>query len=281
MRFSKWIVIGLATTSWLGVAGSPSRADEKNEIRERISMLRAKIQELNANGLHDQANALKQETEELLGALKRSREASPERGEGSDQHPDSDRNQRREPAPAREEAKTMERGLRERMEMVEKQGQRLQHTRAAAENLKHAEMHDMARELMHRADEMEAVLRHEKESLQRDRERMQQRVVAVQDARPGKELRQAMQERAMQEREQQAMKEAINERHERERSHNEMRERAMREEMRERAMREVNEEIGAAMRQLRQENEAMRQELRELAKNMERIGAELKRRSKE
>lgn len=275
MRFSKWIVIGLATTSWLGVAGSPSRADEKNEIRERISMLRAKIQELNANGLHDQANALKQETEELLGALKRSREASPERGEGSDQHPDSDRNQRREPAPAREEAEKMERGLRERMEMVEKQGQRLQHTRAAAENLKHAEMHDMARELMHRADEMEAVLRHEKESLQRDRERMQQRVVAVQDARPGKELRQGMQERAMQEREQQAMKEAIkrdaSERHERERSHNEMREQAMR----------ASEEIGAAMRQLRQENEAMRQELRELAKNMERIGAELKRRGKE
>ena len=275
MRFSKWIVIGLATTSWLGVAGSPSRADEKNEIRERISMLRAKIQELNANGLHDQANALKQETEELLGALKRSREASPDRGEGSDQHPDSDRNQRREPAPAREEAEKMERGLRERMEMVEKQGQRLQHTRAAAENLKHAEMHDMARELMHRADEMEAVLRREKESLQRDRERMQQRVVAVQDARPGKELRQAMQERAMQEREQQAMKEAMkrdaNERHERERSHNEMREQTMR----------ASEEIGAALRQLRQENEAMRQELRELAKNMERIGAELKRRGKE
>jgi hypothetical protein len=276
MRFSKWIVIGLATTSWLGVAGSPSRADEKNEIRERISMLRAKIQELNANGLHDQANALKQETEELLGALKRSREASPERGEGSDQHPDSDRNQRREPAPAREEAEKMERGLRERMEMVEKQGQRLQHTRAAAENLKHAEMHDMARELMHRADEMEAVLRHEKETLQRDRERMQQRVVEVQDARPDMELREAIGERAKQAREQRAMNEAMkreaNERHERERSHNEVRERAMR---------EANEEIGAAMRQLRQENEAMRQELRELAKNMERIGAELKRRGKE
>lgn len=280
MRFSKWIVIGLATTSWLGVAGSPSRADEKNEIQERISMLREKIQELNANGLHDQANALKQETEELLRALKRSREASPERGAGSDQHPDSDRNKRRELAAAREKAETMERSLRERMEMVEKHGQRLKHTRAAAENLKHAEMHDMARELMHRADEMEAVLRHEKETLQRDRERMQQRVVEVQvevqDARPDMELREAIGERAKQAREQRAMNEAMkreaNERHERERSHNEVRERAMR---------EANEEIGAAMRQLRQENEAMRQELRELAKNMERIGAELKRRGKE
>lgn len=267
MRFSKWIVIGLATTSWLGVAGSLSQADEVDDIRERISVVREKVQELNAKGMHDQANALKQEEEELRVALQRHL------------RPDSDRSKRREPDPAREGAERMERSLRERIEMVEKQGQRLKHTRAAAENLKHAEMHDMARELMHRADEMEAVLRHEKETLQRDRERMQQRVVEVQvevqDARPGMELREAIGERAKQAREQRAMNEAIkreaNERHERDRSLAEMREQTMR----------ASDEIGAAMRHLRQENEAMRQELRELAKNMERIGVELKRRSKE
>lgn len=60
--------------------------------------------------------------------------------------------------------------LRERTEHIEMIARRMQHVRVAAENLKAAEMHDMAHELMERAEEMEREIHHAKAELAHEME---------------------------------------------------------------------------------------------------------------
>jgi len=163
-------------------------ADEAEELRTRARAVKSEAAQLLENGHKEEAEKLFQESKQLMArAMELSGKKSPEHGS---ENPDvvhlKERLQElraaREKAEAakapdeeirelREQISGTERKLgeivkrqqkpeippqhREHAEKIEQTTRRIRHMRMAAENLKAAEMHDMAHELMNRAEVME------------------------------------------------------------------------------------------------------------------------------
>lgn len=112
--------------------------DEREEIKLRIQEIKKQASQLLEEGRKDKAAGLMREQEELMNKLRRMG------GEG--------RAEGRGPSP-------------EQMEKFERAMQKVRHLRIASEHLKHAEMHDMALNLMRQAEGIEQDLRNAKEKM--------------------------------------------------------------------------------------------------------------------
>ena len=173
-------------------------ADEAEELTSRAQAVKSEAAQLLENGHKDEAEQLFQESKELMArAIELSGKKGPNHGS---ENPDiahlkerlQDLRAAREKAEAaqapeqeirelREQISGTERKLgdlikrhqkseippqhREHAEKLEQASRRIRHVRMAAENLKTAEMHDMAHELMNRAEAMEKELHAAKEEL--------------------------------------------------------------------------------------------------------------------
>ena len=173
-------------------------ADEAEELTSRAQAVKSEAAQLLENGRKDEAEQLFQESKELMArAIELSGKKGPNHGS---ENPDiahlkerlQDLRAAREKAEAaqapeqeirelREQISGTERKLgdlikrhqkseippqhREHAEKLEQASRRIRHVRMAAENLKTAEMHDMAHELMNRAEAMEKELHAAKEEL--------------------------------------------------------------------------------------------------------------------
>ena len=170
--------------------------DETEELKARARAVKSEAAQLLENGHKEEAEKLFRESKELMArAMELSGKKGPEHGS---ENPDiahlkerlQDLREAREKAEAkkapeqeigelREQISGTERKLgelmkrhqkpeippqhRERAEKLEQISRRIRHVRMAAENLKAAEMHDMAHELMNRAEMMEKELHAAKE----------------------------------------------------------------------------------------------------------------------
>ena len=173
-------------------------ADEAEELTSRAQAVKSEAAQLLENGHKDEAEQLFQESKELMArAIELSGKKGPNHGS---ENPDiahlkerlQDLRAAREKAEAaqapeqeirelREQISGTERKLgdlikrhqkseippqhREHAEKLEQASRRIRHVRMAAENLKTAEMHDMAHELMNRAEAREKELHAAKEEL--------------------------------------------------------------------------------------------------------------------
>lgn len=120
------------------VTGHFAKADDREEIKLRIAQIKKQAAQLLEQGRKDKAAGLLREQEELMKRLD---------GMNSQERP-----QGRGPNP-------------EQMEKLHKAMQQVHHLRVASEHLKHAGMHDMAMDLMHRAEDIEQDLRNAKEKI--------------------------------------------------------------------------------------------------------------------
>ncbi len=173
-------------------------ADEAEELKTKARAVKSEAAQLLENGHKEEAEKLFQESKELMArAMELSGKKEPDHGS---ENPDIDHLKERlqdlraarekaEAAKApeqeirelREQISGTERKLgelmkrhqkpeippqhREHAEKLEQTARRIKHVRMAAENLKAAEMHDMAHELMNRAEAMEKDLHAAKEEL--------------------------------------------------------------------------------------------------------------------
>ena len=173
-------------------------ADEAEELKSRARVVKSEAAQLLENGHKEEAEKLFQESKELMA---RAMELSGKKGaDHGSEYPDiahlkerlQDLRAAREKAEAakapeqeirelREQISGTERKLgelmkhhqkpeippqhREHVEKLEQTARRIKHVRMAAENLKAAEMHDMAHELLNRAEAMENELHAAKEEL--------------------------------------------------------------------------------------------------------------------
>lgn len=170
-------------------------ADEAEELKARARAVKSEAAQLLENGHKEEAEKLFQESKELMA---RAMELSGKKPDHGSENPDiahlkerlQDLRAAREKAEAakapeqelhklREQISGAERKLgelmkrhqkpdlppqhREQAEKLEQTSRRIRHVRMAAENLKAAEMHDMAHDLMNRADAMEKELQAAKE----------------------------------------------------------------------------------------------------------------------
>jgi hypothetical protein len=194
MRFST--LAGLALSSFVLACTGFVNADEAEELKARARAVKSEAAQLLENGHKEEAEKLFRESKELMArAMELSGKKGPEHGS---ENPDiahlkerlQDLRAAREKAEAlkapeqeirelRELISGTERKLGELMkrhhkpeialrhqehaEKLEQTSRRIRHVRMAAENLKAAEMHDMAHELMNRAEMMENELHAAKE----------------------------------------------------------------------------------------------------------------------
>ena len=194
MRFST--LAGLALSSVVLASRGFVNADEAEELKARARAVKSEAAQLLENGHKEEAEKLSRESKELMArAMELSGKKGPEHGS---ENPDiahlkerlRDLRAAREKAEAskapeqeirelREQIGGTERKLgelmkrhhkpeippqhREHAEKLEQTARRIKHVRMAAENLKAAEMHDMAHELMNRAEMMEKELHAAKE----------------------------------------------------------------------------------------------------------------------
>ncbi len=121
-----------------GEGRAEGRGPSPEEMKMRIEEIRKQAGRLMEEGHKDKAAGLMREQEELMNILRRMG------GEG--------RAEGRGPSP-------------EQMEKFERAMQKVRHLRIASEHLKHAEMHDMALDLMRQAEGIEQDLRNAKEKM--------------------------------------------------------------------------------------------------------------------
>jgi hypothetical protein len=198
MRFAT--LASLVLSAVVSVSPGFVNADEAEELTARAQAVKSEAAQLLENGHKDEAEKLFQESKELIA---RAMELSGEKGPNHrPENPDiahlkerlQDLRAAREKAEAakapeheifelREQITGTERKLgelikrhqkpeippqhREHAEKLEQASRRIRHVRMAAENLKAAEMHDMAHELMNRAEAMEKERHAAKEELAR------------------------------------------------------------------------------------------------------------------
>jgi len=120
------------------VFGTSAYGDETEEIKLRIQEIMKQVGQLHREGLHEKAQGLIREQQELMQKLHRLQVESQFKKQG--------------PAP-------------EQMEKIQRTMERVNHLRIASEHLKMAEMHDMAQDLMRRAEDIEQDLRNAKEKM--------------------------------------------------------------------------------------------------------------------
>lgn len=121
---------------------SAAREKEKGRLKERLEALRSRFEELRgANGSENERVEIREQISKIERELRVSALTGPSR---------------QRPVPAE---------LRPQVEKLEKVNQRIRHIRVAAENLKQAELHDLAHELMEKAEMMERDLQAARQNL--------------------------------------------------------------------------------------------------------------------
>ncbi len=131
MRFGLIALCTLVSSPW-------SYGDEREELKLRIVELKKHAAQLMEEGRKDKAEGLIREQQELMEKLARMNSEGPSKGQM--------------PSP-------------EQMEKFARAMQQVQHLRIASEHLKLAGMHDMAMDLMRRAEDIEQNLRNAKEKM--------------------------------------------------------------------------------------------------------------------
>ena len=131
MRFGLIALCTLVSSPW-------SYGDEREELKLRIVELKKHAAQLMEEGRKDKAEGLIREQQELMEKLARMNSEGPSKGQM--------------PSP-------------EQMEKFARAMQQVQHLRIASEHLKLAGMHDMAMDLMRRAEDIEQDLRNAKEKM--------------------------------------------------------------------------------------------------------------------
>ena len=202
------MILGLLLSCFSGVV----RASQVDELREKAKALRKEASALAEKGNKEQAERLEKESAKLLEAAERMGRKDKERGEKRDR-PDIDKEVRhlkdrlndltakerkmkesqapkQELAEVREQISGTERELhmihlrhagkaelppeyRPQAERLEAVARRIHHIRVAAENLKLAEAHDLAHQLMEKAEVMERELQDGKQRLAAEMQKLQ------------------------------------------------------------------------------------------------------------
>jgi len=139
MRFGLIALCTLASSPW-------SYGDEREELKLRIVELKKHAAQLMEEGHKDKAEGLIREQQELMEKLTRMN------SEGASKGTSKGPSKRHGPSP-------------EQMEKFARAMQQVQHLRIASEHLKLAGMHDMAMDLMRRAEDIEQDLRNAKEKM--------------------------------------------------------------------------------------------------------------------
>ena len=139
MRFGLIALCTLVSNPW-------SYGDEREELKLRIVELKKHAAQLMEEGRKDKAEGLIREQQELMEKLARMESESPSKG--TSKGPSKGHG----PSP-------------EQMEKFARAMQQVQHLRIASEHLKLAGMHDMAMDLMRRAEDIEQDLRNAKEKM--------------------------------------------------------------------------------------------------------------------
>jgi hypothetical protein len=135
MRFGLIALCTLVSSPW-------SYGDEREELKLRIVELKKHAAELMEEGRKDKAEGLIREQQELMEKLARMNSEGPSKGPSKGHGPSP-----------------------EQMEKFARSMQQVQHLRIASEHLKLAGMHDMAMDLMRRAEDIEQDLRNAKEKM--------------------------------------------------------------------------------------------------------------------
>lgn len=202
------MILGLLLSCFSGVV----RASQVDELREKTKAMRKEASALAEKGNKEQAERLEKESMKLLEAAERMERKDKERGEKRDR-PDIDNEVRslkdrlndlaakerkmkesqapkQELAEVREQISGTERELhmihlrhagkaelppeyRPQAERLEAVARRIHHIRVAAENLKLAEAHDLAHQLMEKAEVMERELQDGKQRLAAEMQKLQ------------------------------------------------------------------------------------------------------------
>ena len=202
------MILGLLLSCSSGVV----RASQVDELREKAKAMRKEASALAEKGDKEQAEKLEKESVKLLEAAERMEQKNKERGEKRDR-PDIDKEVRhlkdrlndltakerkmkeaqapkQELAEVREQISGTERELdmihlrhagkaelppeyRPQAEKLEAVARRIHHIRVAAENLKLAEAHDFAHQLMEKAEVMERELQEGKQRLAAEMQKLQ------------------------------------------------------------------------------------------------------------
>ena len=139
MRFCLIALCTLLSSPW-------SYGDEREELKLRIVELKKHAAQLMEEGRKDKAEGLIREQQELMEKLNRMNSEGPSKG--TSKGPSKGHG----PSP-------------EQMEKFARAMQQVQHLRIASEHLKLAGMHDMATDLMRRAEDIEQDLRNAKEKM--------------------------------------------------------------------------------------------------------------------
>ena len=139
MRFGLIALCTLVSSPW-------SYGDEREELKLRIVELKKHAAQLMEEGRKDKAEGLIREQQELMEKLSRMNSEGPSKG--TSKGPSKGHG----PSP-------------EQMEKFARAMQQVQHLRIASEHLKLAGMHDMAMDLMRRAEDIEQDLRNAKEKM--------------------------------------------------------------------------------------------------------------------
>jgi hypothetical protein len=135
MRFGLIALCTLVSSPW-------SYSDEREELKLRIVELKKHAAQLMEEGRKDKAEGLIREQQELMEKLARMESEGPSKGPSKGHGPSP-----------------------EQMEKFARAMQQVQHLRIASEHLKLAGMHDMAMDLMRRAEDIEQDLRNAKEKM--------------------------------------------------------------------------------------------------------------------
>jgi hypothetical protein len=136
------------------VSSPLSYGDEREELKLRIVELKKHAAQLMEEGRKDKAEGLIREQQELMEKLNRMNSEGPSKGpsKGTSKGPSKGPSKGHGPSP-------------EQMEKFARAMQQVQHLRIASEHLKLAGMHDMAMDLMRRAEDIEQDLRTAKEKM--------------------------------------------------------------------------------------------------------------------
>ncbi len=132
------------------VSSPLSYGDEREELKLRIVELKKHAAQLMEEGRKDKAEGLIREQQELMEKLNRMNSEGPSKG--TSKGPSKGPSKGHGPSP-------------EQMEKFARAMQQVQHLRIASEHLKLAGMHDMAMDLMRRAEDIEQDLRNAKEKM--------------------------------------------------------------------------------------------------------------------
>ncbi len=159
------MILGLLLSCFSGVV----RASQGDELREKAKAMRKEASALAEKGDKEQAEKLEKESMKLLEAAERMERKDKERGEKRDR-PDIDKEVRSLKDRLKAELPPEYRPQAERLEAV---ARRIHHIRVAAENLKLAEAHDLAHQLMEKAEVMERELQDGKRRLAAEMQKRQ------------------------------------------------------------------------------------------------------------